>query len=70
MSNIDRLLKICNIYNPHTFEYAANETNGIWLYDALSIPLKEELSKAKTYQEKLNVYAVAEYLWAPVNVVD
>lgn len=70
ISNIDRLLKICDIYNPHTFEYADNETDGTWLYDALSLPLKEELDKAKTYQDRLNTYAIVEYLWAPISIAD
>lgn len=70
MSNIDRLLEICDIYNPRTFEYADNETDITWLYDALSLPLKEELDRAKTYQDKLNVYAIVEYLWAPIRIVD
>jgi len=66
ISNIDRLLEICDIYNPRTFEYADNETDGTWLYHALPIPLGEELARAKTYQDKLNVYAIVEYLWAPI----
>lgn len=70
MSNVDRLIEICNSYNPPTFEYADNDTNGIWLYHALSIPLKEELDRARTYRDKLNVYAIVDYLWVPVNILD
>ena len=71
MDLIDRLIQISDVYNPYTYKLADNDNNDVtWLYKAVSLPLKEELDKARTPQERQYVQAIADYMWTPLCPAD
>lgn len=71
MDLIDRLIQISDVYNPYTYKLADNDNNDVtWLYKAVSLPLKEELDKARTPQERQYVQAIVDYMWTPLCPAD